>query len=270
MSIPNVELRKVERASILALAEKVRNYVRDGEPLQGLPQNVRIRGSSKMRADLRLMLKQDLEVWVCSHMLYMGGDVRSTLDNTQTLAEQIWNAIQNGTLENFKERAKNTENTLCQGSSDSGRSCRDERSRFETMGRNPRCTVPVGDGYRNKTQALALAEKVWDAKETGTLDNLKKFPDNPRKRKQAPWNSVEVPGVREDLSQMAKLNFAQNDKISRIAYQFKRQKMIDKKVAVALAERTWDDIRGGTLDDSKKSKRAPLKECQNSPRFGKT
>lgn len=35
--------------------------------------------------------------------------------------------------------------------------------------------VPVGDGYRNKTQALALAEKVWDAKETATLDNLKKI-----------------------------------------------------------------------------------------------
>lgn len=162
----------MERASILALAEKIRNYVSDGEPLQDLPQNVRIRGSPKMRADLRLMLKQDLEVWICSHMVYMGGDVRSTLDNTETLAEQIWDAIQNGTLENFRKDLKIPKTPYVKVPQ-----TRDDL--VEMKGADLRQwiviqVVPIGDGYRNKTQALALAEKVWDAKETGTLDNLKK------------------------------------------------------------------------------------------------
>jgi hypothetical protein len=88
---------------VLELAEKIWDAVKDGKPL---PENVRIRTSPRTRSDLSLMLGKDLDLWIRSHNIPIGRGVVDIKKELQSLAEQIWDAIQNGTLASLRKKLR--------------------------------------------------------------------------------------------------------------------------------------------------------------------
>jgi len=175
---------------ILELAENIWDYVKDGK---SLPGNVQIRTAPKTRLDLSLMFRKDVVLWIRSHDIPIRKGVGHTWEELRSLAEQIWDANQNDTLDNLRPERKPDYVKVPQTRKDLGQMRGTDLTQW--IGSQG---VGVGRVW-NKKAILALAEKTWDAVETGTPNNLKK-------RKRAPLNKVKVPEVREDLRQMTVKN----------------------------------------------------------------
>jgi len=89
------------RELLLPLAEKVWAALNDGQPL---PKDVRmIRTSPESRSDITHMLGKDLRLWIKSHNVPMGAKVTKT-EQVRSLAEQVWDAIQNSTLSDLRNK----------------------------------------------------------------------------------------------------------------------------------------------------------------------
>lgn len=73
-----------------------------------------------------------------------------------------------------------------------------------------------------------MAEKIWDAKESGTLDDLRKdhAREMPGKRK---W-SIKIPQVHEDILQMTGQNLIKwmRSQGHAVKYALKREEVIDQ------------------------------------------
>lgn len=182
------------------------------------------------------MFRKDVVLWIRSHDIPIRKGVGHTWEELRSLAEQIWDANQNDTLDNLRPERKPDYVKVPQTRKDLGQMRRTDLTQW--IGSQG---VGVGRVW-NKKAILALAEKTWDAVETGTPNNLKK-------RKRAPLNKVKVPEVREDLRQMTVKNLGSWMRSQGISLGSSVQKK--KESAVALAERTWDAIQSGTLDDLK-------------------
>ena len=230
--IPGNQAKK--KHLVLELAEKIWDAVKDGK---SLAKNSRIRTSPGTRSDLSLMLGKDLDLWIRSHNIPIRKGVVDIRKELQSLAEQIWDVIQNGTLASLRKKLRPDKVKVPQTREDLGQMTGTDLMQWiRSQG------VCVGGECNNKDRILALAETTWDAVETGTLNNLEK-------RRQAASNSVKVPEVWEDFRQMAVKNLTQWIKSQGVSI---GESDRAKERVMALAERTWDAIESDTLDDLKK------------------
>jgi hypothetical protein len=161
----------------LELAKTTWDAVKDGKPL---PENVRIRTSSRTRldliptsprtrSDLSLMRLEDLDLWIRSHSIPIGRGVNNIKKELQSLAEQIWDAIQNGTLTSLRKKLRPDKVKVPQTREDLGQMIRADLVQWtRSQG------VSVGVSDLAKERVMALAERTWNAIESGTLDDLKK------------------------------------------------------------------------------------------------
>lgn len=117
--------------------------------------------------------------------------------------------------------------------------------------------VAVEERNMRKDKALALAQKIWDAAENGTIDKMKK-------RRQSSRNSVKLPQVREDFQQMTKKDLQQwiNSHELRV-----KDSHRTKKDVVAQAKEIWDAINDNTLDKLKKRDHAKRTQRGRSERI---
>jgi hypothetical protein len=161
----------------LELAKTTWDAVKDGKPL---PENVRIRTSSRTRldliptsprtrSDLSLMHLEDLDLWIRSHSIPIGRGVNNIKKELQSLAEQIWDAIQNGTLTSLRKKPRSDKIKVPQTREDLGQMIRADLAQWT---RSQEVYVGVSD--LAKERVMALAERTWVAIESGTLDDLKK------------------------------------------------------------------------------------------------
>ncbi|KAL9116898.1 MAG: hypothetical protein Q9187_006572, partial [Circinaria calcarea] len=89
------------RELLLPLAEKVWAALNDGQPL---PKDVRmVRKSPESRPGIIHMLGKDLRLWIKSHNVPMGAKV-TKIEQIRSLAEQVWDAIQNSTLFDLRNK----------------------------------------------------------------------------------------------------------------------------------------------------------------------
>ena len=236
--IPGNQAKK--KHLVLELAEKIWDAVKD---TKSLPENLRIRSPPGTRSDLSLMLVKDLDLWIRSHNVSIGKGVVDIWKELQSLAEQIWDAIQNGTLVGLRKKLRPDKVKVPQTRKDLGQMT--GRDLMQWIGPQG---VRVGRKCKNKDKILALAETTWDAIEIGTLNNLEK-------RRRAASNSVKTPEVREDFRQMAVKNLTPWIRSEGVSI---RKGDEVKERLMALAERTWDAIESGTLDDLKKGRNLKL------------
>ncbi|TAQ90074.1 hypothetical protein B7494_g1588 [Chlorociboria aeruginascens] len=106
-------------------------------------------------------------------------------------------------------------------------------------------TRPNGSTAKHKKLNFA-------AKEIKTPKIRKRHPGQSGEAPATSSNSVKVPKVREELRQMAMKNLTQWIRSQGVSI---RQGDREKKRVLALAERTWDAIESGTLNDLKKGRK---------------
>jgi hypothetical protein len=146
------------------------------------------------RSDLLSMKHKELFAWLKFHDIRTGKGKRYDRLNKQellVLAERTWNATQNDDLDNFRKTLQLDKVPLKvpQTREDLGQMrFRDLVQWIGSQG------VAVEERNMKKDKALALAQKIWDAAENGTIDKMKK-------RRQSSRNSVNIPQVREDFQQ---------------------------------------------------------------------
>lgn len=183
---------------------------------------MRIWTSPKTRSDLSLMFKKDVILWIRSHDIPIKKGVVDNWEELRSLAEQIWDTNQNGTSANLRKERKPDYVKVPQTRKDLGQMRGTDLTQWiGSQGGS------VANVWSNKKATLALAEKTWDAVETGTLNNLKK-------RKRAPLNSVSIPKVREDLRQMTVKNVILWIKSQGISLGSSVEKKKERVVALAL------------------------------------
>lgn len=143
------------------------------------------------------MKHKELFAWLKFHDIRTGkGERYERLNKKEllALAERTWNAIQNDDLDNFSKTLQLDKVPLKvpQTRDDLGQmQFKDLVQWIRSQG------VAIEERNTKKDKALALAQKIWDAAESGIIDKMKK-------RRQSPRNSVKIPQVREDFQQMTK------------------------------------------------------------------
>lgn len=177
--------------------------------------------------------------WIRSHDITLSHCNRETWKELLSLGEQIWDANQNGTLADLRCELKSDYVKVPLIRKDLGQM----RGTDLTQWIFSRGVIIGKNEGKNKTQVLVLAEKTRDAMETGTLDNLKR-------RLPVPWHSVKVSEIRDDLRQMTVKNLASWTRSQGVSF----GSGLRKEGLMALAERTWDTIEDGTLDDLKEDR----------------
>lgn len=198
--------------------------------------------SPEKRSDIIYMHGESLQLWIKAQNVPIPYRLYHTTENIQSLAEQVWDAIQNGTLLDLR-------NKLSNGRLDKGKEAQIREDLKKMTGGDLQywigCkNVSIGCGSsttRKGSDILTLAETVWDAIKADTLDSLPK-------RNQAPPNKVKEPTAKEDFKRMTKADIMlwQSSKGLPVKNQDKM-----KARAIALGERTWDAIQNDTLNELK-------------------
>jgi hypothetical protein len=187
------------------------------------------------------------------------------LKEVLALAERTWDAKEHGTLDKLRDEVKHQKpkRTQCVKPKDLETKQAKRRSDFKhittpqtrsdlaKMGRNFLWSWIRSQGVRVKQhlkqqETLALAERTWDAKESGTLDNLTKKP------KPKTLKSVELksPQIRSDLARMYSDALASWIRSQGVAV---KQNIKLPTEVQALAKKVWDAKESGTLDNLTKN-----------------
>jgi hypothetical protein len=203
------------------------------------------------------MRHKELFAWLKFHDIFTGKGKRYERVNKEELlapAERTWNAIQNDDLGNFRKTLQLDKGPLKvpQTREDLGQMrLRDLVQWIGSQG------VAVEERNMKRGKALALAQKIWDAAENGTIDKMKK-------RRQSSRNSVRIPQVREDFRQMTQKDLQQwiNSHELRV-----KDSHRTKKDVVAQAKGIWAAINDNTLDKLKKRDHAKRTQRGRSERI---
>jgi hypothetical protein len=138
----------------------------------------------KTRLDLLSMKYKELFAWLKFHDIRTGKGKRYERLNKKellALAERTWNAIQNDDLDNFSKTLQLDKVPLKvpQTRDDLGQmGFRDLVQWIGSQG------VAIEERNTKKDKALALAQKIWDAAESGIIDKMKKRRQSPRRPQQ--------------------------------------------------------------------------------------
>jgi hypothetical protein len=138
----------------------------------------------KTRLDLLSMKHKELFAWLKFHDIRTGKGKRYERLNKKellALAERTWNAIQNDDLDNFSKTLQLDKVPLKvpQTRDDLGQMrFRDLVQWIGSQG------VAIEERNTKKDKALALAQKIWDAAESGIIDKMKKRRQSPRRPQQ--------------------------------------------------------------------------------------
>lgn len=228
------------REPLLSLTKKVWAALNNGRPL---PEGVKMkRTSPEKRSDIIYMRGESLKLWIKAQNVPIPYRLYHGTENIQSLAEEVWDAIQNGTLLNLR-------NKLSTGRPDKVKEpqTREDLKKMTSgdLGHWIGCKkVSLGSGSSKATklsEILTLAETVWDAIKADTLDSLPK-------RNRAPPNKVKEPTAKDDFKRMTQADiwFWQSSKGVPVKNQDKT-----KARSIALGERTWDAIQNDTLNELK-------------------
>jgi hypothetical protein len=209
------------------------------------------------RSDLLSMKHKERFAWLKFHDIRTGKGKRYERLKKQellALAERTWNATQNDDLDNFRKTLQLDKVPLKVPQTQEDLGQMRFRDRVQWIGSQG---VAVEESNMKKDKALALAQKMWDAAENGTIDKMKK-------RRQSSRSSVNIPQVREDFQQMTKMNLQQwIDSHELRVKDFHRT----KKDVVAQAKEIWDAINDNTLDKFKKRDHAKRTQRGRSERI---
>jgi hypothetical protein len=141
------------------------------------------------------MRHKELFAWLKFHDIRTGKGKRYERVNKEellALAERTWNAIQNDELGNFRKTLQLDKGPLKVPQTREDLGQMRLRDLVQWMGSQG---VAVEERNMKRGKALALAQKIWDAAENGTIDKMKK-------RRQSSRNSVRILQVWEDFQQM--------------------------------------------------------------------
>jgi hypothetical protein len=210
----------------------------------------------KTRLDLLSMKHKELFAWLKFHDISTEKGKRHERLNKKellALAERTLNAMQNDDLDNFSKTLQLDKVPLKvpQTRDDLG------QMRVRDLVQWIRSQGVANERNMKKDKVLALAQKIWDAAESGIIDKMKK-------RRQSSRNSVKIPHVREDFQQTTKNDLQQwiNSHELRV-----KDSHRTKKDVVAQAEEIWDAINDNTLDELKKRNHARRTQRGRSERM---
>jgi hypothetical protein len=237
---------EVKKAAALGLAQAIWEDPILGQqrPMKKNTSTVNRIEEPKSRAGLGRMSMNDLQKWLkCKGMPQNWGP--NYKKDILAYAEETWDAIQNGTLGDLARNADPSRIRDPKTREDIPSLTRERL--FEWIKAQGHLVSIIRSSPKvstsHKEDFVRLAEEIWDAKQEGRLQELI---DEHRRRRygRGSTDAIEVPQTREEIRLMKR-----RDLVKWIQAQKYPVSNIAKKKLFELAERIWDAIHDGRLQE---------------------